>query len=431
MSADLALASPRLHTAAAAMTHPAPARAALGCRYLLAIHVPLYVDAHGRRWTERLWMVDLQRHTDYITHLTVLCPFLHRPPPADCVPVEPMPGVRFEPIAWYHGAAGALLRAPHTLWRLWRLIGEHDVVHSIYGHWWPFETPYLVNAVARARGRFLIGNIESSDWRLGRGDGSASRWRRFKAWAGERMNRAALGLTDIAFFTHEAYLDDLMPQRARGHVLHASWIDEAAVLARADARARWQARPPRPLRAVFAGRLQEDKGVAVLLEALQALRREGSVALDCAIVGAGPLAAQCREHAALSDGRVSLRVLDPVPYGAPLFTLLQGFDVLVVPSLTDEQPRVVYDAYSQALAVLASATPGLATCVHDGVTGRLFAAGDAAALAAALRELARQPQALEPWALAGLEMARSMTHQAMHRRRHALIADALAARGLA
>jgi glycosyltransferase involved in cell wall biosynthesis len=430
MSADLALAPSTLHPAAAAMTRPTTARAALACRYLLAIHVPLYIDARGQRWTERLWMVDLQRHTDYITHLTVLCPFLYRAPPPDCVSVDPLPGVRFEPIAWFHGAAAALLRAPHTLWRLWRIVGKHDVVHSIYGHWWLFETPYLVNAVARVRGRFLIGNIESSDWRLGRGD-PASPWRRFKAWAGERMNRAALGLTHIAFFTHEGYRDDLMPQRARGHVLHASWIDEADVLDRSDAIARWHSRPPRPLRAIFVGRLQEDKGVAVLLEALQTLRQEGTVALECAILGAGPLAAQCREHSALTDERVRLSLLDPVPYGPALFALLRDFDVLVVPSLADEQPRVVYDAYSQALAVLAAATPGLASCVQDGVTGRLFVRGDAAGLASALSEMARRPPELEPLAMAGLELARAMTHQEMHRRRHALIAEALAVHGLA
>jgi glycosyltransferase involved in cell wall biosynthesis len=403
----------------------------IACRYLLAIHVPLYIDRQGQRWTERLWWVDLQRHTDYIRDLTVACPFVHAEPPADCIEL-PDSAIRFEPIAWHHGSAAALLRAPWTLWQLWRLIGRHDFVHSIYGGWWPFATPYLVNAVARARSKCLMVNVEASPWRVVRG-ADASAWRRFKAASAEALNRWTIGLADIAFFTHEGYRRDLLPRHPeRGHVLHASWIDEAAVQTAQGVRARWQARDPAaPLRLLFAGRLEADKGVLVLLDALERLRRQGQARLHMGIIGSGPLEGLCREHAARSDERVRLDVLPPVPYGEALFALLRRFDALLVPSLADEQPRVVYDAYSQGLPVLASTTPGLATCVDDGLTGRLFAPADASALAAALRDAAGDPAALQALGLAALQAARAMTHQQMHRQRHALIAQALAARGLA
>jgi hypothetical protein len=44
---------------------------------------------------------------------------------------------------------------------------------------------------------------------------------------------------------------------------------------------------------------------------------------------------------------------------------------------------------------------------------------------------AADPAALQALGLAALQAARAMTHQEMHRRRHALIAEVLAARGLA
>ncbi len=417
----------------AADEHRAAPSAALpiACRYLLAIHIPIYIDGQGRRWTERLWWVDLQRHTDYIADLTVACPFIHAEPPADCVEL-PQSAIAFESVAWRHSSAAALLRAPWTLWQLWRLIGRHDFVHSIYGDWWPFATPYLVNRVARARGKCLMVNVEASPWRIVRG-ADASAWQRFKAASAEALNRWTVGLADIAFFTHEGYRRDLLRHAERGHVLHASWIDEAVVRSAAEVRARWQSRDAAtPLRLLFAGRLEQDKGIVVLLDALARLRSEGNDArLHVGIIGSGPLEGLCREHAQRSDARLRIEVLPPVPYGPALFSLLQGFDALLVPSLADEQPRVVYDAYSQGLPVLASATPGLATCVADGVTGRLFAPADASALAALLRESAGDPAALGPLGLAAVEAARSMTHQQMHRQRHALIAQALAARGLA
>jgi glycosyltransferase involved in cell wall biosynthesis len=128
---------------------------------------------------------------------------------------------------------------------------------------------------------------------------------------------------------------------------------------------------------------------------------------------------------------VQLEVLEPVPYGEPFFALLRRFDAVLVPSLADEQPRIVYDAYSQALPVLASATPGLQTCVTDGVNGRLFAPADAQALADTIAWAADEPAELQRLGLAALATARATTHQGMHRRRHALIARMLAERGLA
>lgn len=405
---------------------PAP----LACRYLLVIHIPLLIDRQGRRWVERLWAVDLARHTDYIRDLTVACPFEHVDEiPADCVPA-PEAGLRFERIAWPYRALTSLLRTPLTLWELWRLIGRYDLVHSIYGRWWPFHTQYLVDWVAYVRRRCLMVIVESSDWRPARGE-ALTPWRRLKVRAGEALNRLTLSWADLAVFTHEGYRSDLMPRDAsRGHVIHASWIDAAVVLSPEDARARWRQRAG-TLRLLFAGRLQDDKGVRVLLEALKALRTAGDTAVHVSIIGAGPLQPLCREAAALSDGRVRVELLDPVPYGEAFFALLRGYDAVLVPSLADEQPRIVYDAYSQAVPVLASNTPGLATCVREGVTGHLFPANDVQALAEALRRPARSPQALEPLGLAALDAARSMTHQEMHRQRHVLIAAALAARGLA
>jgi glycosyltransferase involved in cell wall biosynthesis len=404
----------------------------LACNYLLVIHIPLVIDRQGRRWIERLWAVDLARHTDYIRHLTVACRFVHAEAPDDAVLADEH-GFHFVKIAYRQRSLLALFDAPLAAWQLWRLIGRNDFVHSLYGQWWPLDTPYLTNLIARLRGKCLMVNVEASPWRIAHGE-RASLLRRWQAAVVEALNRWTISLADIAFFTHEGYRRDLMPQHAeRGHVIHASWIDEAVVLGDVAASARWQARQAQgaPLRLLFAGRLQDDKGLHVIFEALRRLRSEGRVRVQLSIIGTGGLEAACREQARLSDERVQLDVLEPVPYGEPFFALLRRFDAVLVPSLADEQPRIVYDAYSQALPVLASATPGLQTCVTEGVNGRLFAPADAQALADTVRWAADQPAELQRLGLAALATARAMTHQEMHRRRHVLIARLLAERGLA
>ena len=53
-------------------------------------------------------------------------------------------------------------------------------------------------------------------------------------------------------------------------------------------------------------------------------------------------------------------------YGEPFFAMLRGHDLMAVPSLSDEQPRVIFDGFAQALPVIASDTPGIVECVTDG-----------------------------------------------------------------
>jgi glycosyltransferase involved in cell wall biosynthesis len=405
----------------------------LACNYLLVIHIPVIVDAQGQRWIERLWAVDLARHTDYIRHLTVACPFVRAEPGADAVRADEH-GFAFVKIAYRQRSLLALFDAPLVAWQLWRLIGRNDFVHSLYGQWWPLDTPYITNLITRLRGKCLMVNVEASPWRVARGE-KVSVLRRWQAAVIEALNRWTISLADVAVFTHEGYRRDLMPRHAeRGHVMHASWIDEAIVLGDAAAQARWQSRQSNGapvLRLLFAGRLQEDKGLHVLFDALQRLRSAGRTRVQVSIIGTGALEAACREQARLSDDRVQLEVLEPVAYGEPFFALLRRFDAVLVPSLADEQPRIVYDAYSQALPVLASATPGLQTCVTDGVNGRLFAPADAQALADSIAWAADAPAELQRLGLAALATARATTHQGMHRRRHALIARVIAEHGLA
>jgi len=97
---------------------------------------------------------------------------------------------------------------------------------------------------------------------------------------------------------------------------------------------------------------------------------------------------------------------------------------VIVPSLSDEQPRIVYDAFSQAVPVVASNTPGLRDCVRHGSTGRLVTGGPAD-WAAEFKWCFEHSNELEEMGSRGLETARLMTHAEMHRRRWRLLVEML------
>lgn len=137
------------------------------------------------------------------------------------------------------------------------------------------------------------------------------------------------------------------------------------------------------LRIGYVGRLEERKGVQVVLDAI---RDEPGCQLE--IVGDGEHAGKLQEQTAELGARVRFR---GYVSNAELPELYRSFDVLVVPSLPtpswDEQfCRVAVEAMASGVPVLASATGALPEVVGGG--GLLFPPGDARALRSLIRLLA-------------------------------------------
>jgi glycosyltransferase involved in cell wall biosynthesis len=160
----------------------------------------------------------------------------------------------------------------------------------------------------------------------------------------------------------------------------------------------------------------EAKGVLVLLEAVRQLAARGAP-VEVAIMGNGEALARCHEMASVLGGPTRLEVIASRPYGPSFLEVLREYHGVVVPSLQDEQPRVIYDAYSQALPVLASATDGNRSCVQEGRTGLLIPAGDPVALTGGILRLLEEPGLARGLGMAAIRLARQETHLAMHLRR--------------
>jgi glycosyltransferase involved in cell wall biosynthesis len=224
----------------------------------------------------------------------------------------------------------------------------------------------------------------------------------------------------LALFTHVNYRTALCSQaRAEAHVTPAVWVNDADILKDASAETAWEAKSREPVRLLFAGRLVPSKGVLVLLAALRSLDERGLEArVD--LIGQGEEREACL-RTATSLRAVRLSVLESVPYGKPFFELLGRYHALLVPSLTEEQPRVVFDANAQAVPVIASETGGLRPYVDHGKTGWLVPVGDVAALAAAVERANGSTSELRSMGLAALRASRGLTHRAMHRWRSRLI----------
>jgi GT2 family glycosyltransferase len=174
------------------------------------------------------------------------------------------------------------------------------------------------------------------------------------------------------------------------------------------ARAR-RADPEGRVRFGFLGAVIPSKGVHVLAEAFRRLHTP-RVALRIH----GPFPPYHGETGyearirALLGGAADEALRGPfAPVELP--DVLAGLDVVVVPSLWEENaPLVVQEAFLGRLPLVVSDHGGLAEMVRDGVDGLQVPAGDAEALAAAMRRLIEEPAlrerlGAEPPAVMGFE----------------------------
>jgi glycosyltransferase involved in cell wall biosynthesis len=219
---------------------------------------------------------------------------------------------------------------------------------------------------------------------------------------------------------------------ARGEaVLIRSGVDLAAVTpldapARRAVRAAEGVPDARPVVSLVQ-RLSPPKTPLVFVRALPRILavRPDAVAW---IVGDGPL--RPAVEAAVAETGLGARVRflglrKDVP------AVLGASDALVHSALREGLPRVVLEALAVGTPVVATAVGGVPDAVTDGVTGRLVAPEDPAALADAVLATLEDPAGAARLAAAGRHAVRAFSARQMLAEQHALYQRLLARRGIA
>lgn len=153
-------------------------------------------------------------------------------------------------------------------------------------------------------------------------------------------------------------------------------------------------RRERPLRAGYIGSVGWQKGVHVLIEAVNALP-QGSMQLTIY----GNLATFPEYAAQLEDliqgpdirlaGQVSRK---------DLWAALAELDVVIIPTMWYEvSPLTIDEVFAVGIPIVASRIGAMSEKIKDGVNGRLFAVGDAAALQRVLMDILENPELLDLW----------------------------------
>jgi len=167
-------------------------------------------------------------------------------------------------------------------------------------------------------------------------------------------------------------------------------------------------------------RLSAQKGLDVLVDAADVLRRRGGPAVRFLIVGDGELREQLTAHIARLDIGDVVRLIgarppDEVP------DWLASADVFVLPSHYEGMSLAVMEAMATGLPVIVTRVSGTAELVPDAEHGRVVDPGDAEGLADAVAAVAADPALRERMGERAAEHSRAFSWDACFTKTNALL----------
>lgn len=162
-------------------------------------------------------------------------------------------------------------------------------------------------------------------------------------------------------------------------------------------------------RLITVGRLDPEKGMIHLIEAVGELVGGGTKELMLEIVGEGSEGETLRRKVhdkGLSDHVV---FLGHIPHGEELLRAYRQSHVFVLPSLTEGCPQVLFEAMACGVAIVATRVGGVPFVVEDGCNGLLVNPASPGEIAAAILRLKEDRSLVSRLVNHGIETARKHT----------------------
>lgn len=347
----------------------------------------------------------LQTTGAYTIQMDALAPYFERV--TLCVPVVDdatfrgmsvtSPNIDFHPLPHYAGRMGFLRAAPSMRREMLAVMEQADLALVIL----PGYVGTLASALCQRR-RFPVFQWVVSDWSqcvLARRHNLLAHWWA-SLWA-PLLDRLMMRLTrDVLTF----YTGHILHNRGKSY--HFTRVSSS--IRQSDFYARDVTNITMPYRVLFVGRLSAEKGIAYLLEAISLLAAKGE-AIELHIVGMGPLEDDLRHKARVLNIAEQVTFHGFIPQGEALRRLYRESDMLVLPSLQEQQGKVLLEAMASGLPIIASNIGGIPTVVRHEWNGLLIPPRDPSAISQAITRLITDSSLRKRLINNGLEYARQHT----------------------
>lgn len=340
-------------------------------KYLLAINIPIY-KFEGILYLDDLWYKDLKEHLKYIKNLTLLCPIVKVDKLNNNfvkITNEDYKKINIVTLPEIGTMGSVFVNFLKILRICWVEVGKNELIHSALAGW-PLPIGWIVYPISWIKRKKSIVYIESAFWR------NITQCNKVKNIVKrhifENINKYIVNKSDLKIFTSEGYAKDLSNSRKKSYVINASWINSENIITSNQLDSKWDLSIEKNIiRLLYVGRLSEEKGVEFLLKTISTYPlKKNKITID--FIGDGNLKFKILEMQENLSTPVKIKYLEPISYDDNFFRFLDNYHIVIVPTISDEQPRIIYDAFSRGCLVLASDTSGNKSVINDRENGVLF-----------------------------------------------------------
>jgi glycosyltransferase involved in cell wall biosynthesis len=217
----------------------------------------------------------------------------------------------------------------------------------------------------------------------------------------EKISRAAFVVAICEFGRSQLFRWCGHAHWSKIHVIHCG-IDEHFL--------EWpKSNPPKKPRLVCIGRLAEEKGQLLLIEAVNSLKQQG-VSCDLNLIGDGPMREPIEHLIARHGLQDHVHVLGWLNADAVRHEILSS-SALVLPSFAEGLPVVIMEALALGRPVITTYIAGIPELIEHGVCGWLVPAGSVTLFADAMKEaLSLSPDQLHDMGQQGSHRVRQQHH---------------------
>lgn len=332
--------------------------------------------------------------------------------------------ITFYPLPNFTNRFQFLIKLPKILYVLSRNIREEDLVHSVGAVYLPVGITANILCLLRRHKKRIFVLDEDYVTNVALTIKSEKDTRKKVAYIMIRplydfIIRFCIATSPLTFVIGAALYKNY---EKCGNVkkIHASWVRESNVLAPKQIEEKLKnAGEGGHCKILFAGRLIHIKGPLIAIKTVKVLKqRDVPVTLD--IYGRGALLKELEDFVTLNDLSDIVSFKDLLRYDA-FYRILRQYDVIIVPNVSGEQPRIIFDAMANGVAVVGSKIDSFMDIISDGDNGLLCTAGDPESFAFAIESLFTNTPLLARVLYGGIETAKENTVESMSTKRKQII----------